>query len=143
MQRDNGHYPKTKDEHQQDGLGRLSLDIAQGNSKYIHIVHLFHRVLKIFCTLEDISCPYHQVFTMLGPVERSRIAAAFNDIDPAGVELLAAVVADHVVSFLSVSLFRMKTDITGIKGGPDYAIITLDDKKLYRLSSIFILIMMS
>jgi hypothetical protein len=71
----------------------------------------------------------HQFVSDNFPVQRGRIAAALDDIDLVGGKLLAAILADHIVTFLVVTETGAVTDIAGVYGCANHTISTFQDKK--------------
>ena len=61
-------------------------------------------------------------------VEGGRVAAAFDLVDPDGIELASAVPADHLVALLYIAFTGRPADITGVEGGPDNTVRALQDK---------------
>jgi len=71
----------------------------------------------------------NQFFTYYSPVQRSRVATAFDFIDFIRGKLLAAVLADHFVAFLVITETGTVTDIAGVNGSAENAVSTFDHKK--------------
>ena len=71
----------------------------------------------------------HQLFTFNGSVQRGRVAAAFDDIDLVGGKLLAAVLADHFVTFLVIAESGTVADIAGVNGSSENTVSTFEYKK--------------
>ncbi|MGB6970612.1 MAG: hypothetical protein WBD61_00485 [Desulfobulbales bacterium] len=71
----------------------------------------------------------NQFFTYYSPVQRSRVATAFDYIDFIRGKLLAAVLADHFVAFLVITETGTVTDIAGVNGSAESAVSTFEHKK--------------
>jgi hypothetical protein len=100
--------------------------------KNVYLLFMFLLRLAVFhvpAVHVDISHLDDQFVTDYGPVQWSRITAAFNYIDFIRGKFLAAILADHLVAFLVITEPGSITDITGIDGSPENAICTFEHKK--------------